>query len=175
MRRERFVIILFMLDQLTRVLKIGGILSSDFIILATVFVVFFIYALYFGKNRIISFIISFYPAVFLYKIFPFGSKLIILQGDKLIALNKIIIFFIFFLPLNIIINRYITGSGNANFHPLRLIGFAVAGLALTLIFSYSIIDLSLFYHFSTPIEDLFSGATRIFLWNLLPLAILAIL
>ena len=164
---------------LTPIIKLRGLIpiSTDVIVLAGIFFVFFFYALYFGRNRVISLIFAFYRATFLYQIFPYIDKLIILQGDKFIVLNKLAIFLIFFLPLNIIINRYIfaeSGHSGAS-HIFRITGFSLCCLVLFMLFSYNIINLNLFYNFSPTIGALFIGTTRLFLWNLAPLALLTIL
>jgi len=163
-----------MFEQILRMFRIGGMISSDLIILGTIFVISFIYAFSFGRNRTISFIISFYIADFLFQNFHFLNRLIFLQGDSLIALNKLIIFIVIFLPLNIIIGRYITESGNARAHIGRTIGYSFAMLILVLIFSYSVVNLTIFYHFSPVIDNLFSDSNMIFWWDLIPIAILAI-
>ena len=164
---------------LTPVIKLRDLLpiSTDFIVLAGIFFVFFFYALYFGRNRIISLIFAFYPSALLYQIFPYFDKLIILQGDKLIILNKLVIFLIFFLPLNIIFSRYIFSESKYSgaSHIFRIIGLSLCSLVLFVLFTYTVINLNIFHDFSPTIDLLFTGSTRLFLWNIAPLALLVIL
>ena len=164
---------------LTPIIKLRGLIpiSTDFIVLLGVFFVFFFYALYFGRNRIISLIFAYYPSVLLFQIFPYIDKLIILQSNELIALNKLVIFLIFFLPLNIIINRYIFAeSGYSGVsHIFRVGGLSLCCLVLFMLFYYTIINLEIFHSFSPVLNTLFSGTNRLFLWNLAPLALLIFL
>ncbi len=153
--------------------KSGSALTNDIIVLGTLFILFATYALYFGKSRIVSLILAFYPAVFLYEQFPYASKLMFLHGDQPILLNKILVFLIFLIPLNIIIGRFVfaeSGYGGS-FHFLRVAGLALAGTMLALVFTYSVIDLSLFYSFSPTISALFVSA-YIFWWMLAPLVLM---
>ena len=164
---------------LTPIIKLRGLLplSSDMVVLAGIFFVFFFYALYFGRNRIISLIFSFYPAVILYQICPYIDKLVILNGEKLILLNKLAIFLIFFLPLNIIINRYIfaeSGYSGAS-HIFRTVGFALCALVLFMLFTYTVINLDTLHDFSPTIDTLFNGGSRLFIWYLAPIVLLTIL
>ena len=163
--------------QLTQFIKSGGPLYSDVALLLVVLLILFFYAMYFGRNRIVSFILAFYPASFLYSIFPFSEKLTILHGDIPLLFNKIGIFLIFFLPLNIIINRYIFAESDysGNSHMFRTFGLALASLILLVLFSYTIINLNILHNFSETIDVLFVGTVRIFWWNVAPLAIMAFL
>ena len=154
-----------------------SVFSSDLTFLISIFIILLVFALYFGKGRMVSFILAFYPATLLYKSFPFTEKLIFLSGDKLILLNKLAIFLAFFAVLNIIINRYIfsaseyTGSQGL----LRSGGLAVSAMVLVLLFTYTTLNLDLFHDFSPTIDTLFTAGNRVFYWNILPLAILALL
>ena len=167
-----------MLTQiLTPIIKLRGLINFDLIILAVIFVVLFLYTVYFGKNRIISLILSFYPSVFLFKSFPWVSKLLLLHGDKMLVLNNVGIFLIFFLPLNIIINRYIfSESGHSGMsHVFRIVGFAFSATILVVLFSYSVVNLDIFYNFSPALDALFASPDRVFIWELAPIALLAFL
>jgi hypothetical protein len=160
---------------LTYIKSVGNI-STDVATLLIVFFAFFFYTLYFGKNRTISFILAYYPALFLYNAFPWVSKLLILTGPKMLALNKVGIFLIFLLPLSIVINRYIfADSGAGGVHILRVGGLALVCLTLVLLFSYTVVDLSLFHDFGSHIDVLFSNPTKDWIGNLAPLVLLAFL
>ena len=163
-----------MLEQVLRTLKIGGIISSDIIVLAVVFFAILVYTMYFGKNRTISAILSYYPAVILFTNFPFTKQLMISKGGIATTLNSLVIFLIIFIPLNIIINRYIIAeSGQGTTHIIRTAGLAFTALILVIMFSYTIVDLSEFYNFSHVIDSLFATPNTIFIANLIPLALLA--
>ena len=152
--------------------KITSALSGDLVFLLVVFVVLFICALYFGKNRMASVILAFYPATLLYNNFSFINKFIFLSGDRGIVINKIIIFLIFFTLISVAINKYVT-MYNESSSTFGKGGLAFAVLVLILLFSYTTISLDVFHNFSPSIDALFSGTDTIFWWNLLPFFVLA--
>jgi len=78
--------------------KVTSALSGDLVFLFVVFVVLFICALYFGKNRMASVILTFYPATLLYNNFPFINKFILLDGDRGVIINKWL-FLLFYLSV----------------------------------------------------------------------------
>lgn len=157
--------------------KTSSALTTDIFVLLTLFLIFFLYGWYFGKARIISFLLAFYPAVFFYKMFPFEKEFIVLHGDKLVVFNYVLIFLLFLIPLSIMIGRYIfsdSGFGGST-HYVRIGGFSLAAVILVLIFSYSIINLDIFYNFSPTIDAFFSPDIKLFWWNLAPIALLFVL
>jgi hypothetical protein len=154
----------------------GNLFGSDIFILVILFVIFFFYALYFGKNTIIATILAFYPAQFFYQNFPFMNSLLVLKGDSLLLLNKVLIFLLFLIPLTILIGRYVfQDSGYGSAHYFRSAAYSLAMIILVLIFDYSVVSLGLIHNFSPTISTLFTGANYIFLWNLAPLVLLFVL
>ena len=157
-------------------LNIYSSVSLDLSLLTLFFIIFLIYGLYFGRNRLVSFILAFYPSIVLYKMFPFVDKLKIFHGNNLETLNDIGIFLIFFIPLNIIINRYISSKNEEGaLHFFRIIGLSVICIILVLIFSYSVLNLNKIYDFSSSIDSLFSTPVKIFSWTIIPLILLSFL
>lgn len=151
-------------------------LSSDIVFLITIFVLFFVYSLYFGKSKIISLILAFYPAQFFYKSLPFLNSLIFLKGDNLILLNKIIIFAVILFIMNIVFGRYVFhDSGFGGNHYFKIVGYSLSGVLLVLLFSYSVVNIDQFHNFSPFLDNLFGSSGHIFWWNLAPLAILMFL
>ncbi|MEI6843361.1 MAG: hypothetical protein WCK48_02555 [bacterium] len=157
-------------------LKSSGSFTTDLFVLGAIFLLFFFYALYFGKSKIISLLISFYPAYFFYENFPFFDKLLFLKGDSLLILNKAAIFLLFLIPINIMVGRYIFSefSGGSK-HYFRIAGYALAGVVLVLIFSYRIVSLDSIYKFSPVVANFFVGTDRQFWATLVPLALLLLL
>ncbi len=151
--------------------------SGDVSFILTALFVLWAFTLYFGRGKIISFILSFYPATFLYNNFPFTTKILSESTGNTLLLKQLGIFLIFFIPLNIIINRYIFSESEyrASSNLLRSGGLAVSALILVMIFSYITVDLSSFHDFSPKIDDIFTSGDRIFYWNLASILILAIL
>ena len=149
-----------------------GPATVDLLVLGGLFLLFFAYAMYFGKDRIISLILAFYPAQLLYKIFPFLDKLLVLKGGLWLVVNRIFIFLLFLIPINIIIARYVfSDSGYGSQKIFRVAGFSLVGVILVLIFNYSVINFGPIYNFSESIGSLFSP-DKIFYWDLASLGIL---
>lgn len=163
--------------MIQKFLHLSGPLSVDLVILASIFIILYGYSIYAGRNRLLAFIISFYPATLLFNTFPLMNKVLILQGDKFLTLNKLAIFLLFFIPINIIINRFIfTGSDYSGFTGLvRGAGLSLSALIMVLLFSYSTLNLDVFHNFSPQIDTIFAHSSSIFYWNLASLALLAIL
>ncbi|MFA7216651.1 MAG: hypothetical protein WC095_01565 [Candidatus Paceibacterota bacterium] len=149
----------------------GSFVSTDIIALLVLFIIFFSYSLYFGKNRIISLILAFYPALYLFSSFPFRDKLIFLQGDTMILINNIVLFLLFLVPLDIIIGRYISSIGYGGMKYLKITGYSLGLVVLVLIFSYSVVSLDSLYNFGSSVDNIFSNDYRFWL-TLFPLAIL---
>jgi hypothetical protein len=157
-------------------IKSLGHISMDVVVLAGLFILFLAYGIYFGRDKIISALLSFYPAEFLFEHFPFLSKLIFLHGDLYILLNKVLIFLVFFVPINIIVARFVfSDSGYGSVKVLRIAGLSLAAVVSILLFTYSVLNLDLAYNFGGAIDSLFSSPERIFYWRLVPLGILFLL
>jgi hypothetical protein len=153
----------------------GGI-STDITVLVVLFIILFAFAMYFGKSSLISIILSFYPAVYFYQHFPYAEKLIFLHGDSLIIVNKIAIFLLFLIPLNIVIGRYIfSESTEGATHYFRTAGYALAGVIMFLIFYYGVISLASFYAFSPILNSLFESPSHLFWLSLAPVLIMLFL
>lgn len=154
----------------------GSYFSSDVITLAVLFSIFFVGTLYFGKRNIISIVLAFYPTQFFYSKIPFMDSLLVLKGDNLLTLNKIIIFVIIWVIFTILFGRYVFhDSGYGSAHYLRMAGYAMAGVVVVLVFSYSVVSLDGYHNFSQSIDVLFSSPMKVFWWNFAPLALLAVL
>lgn len=155
--------------------KLSSFLSGDFVFLTVLFLAIFGYTMYFGRGKIVAFILSFYPATILYNNLPFLDSLIVLKGDVLITLNKIVLFAILFILLNIITNRYIVSISNYGKQPsiLSNLVLSIGGVVLVVLFSYTTVNLDVIYDPSTTIDALFSRDISVFVWSLVPLALLA--
>lgn len=165
------------MSVITKLFSSGGsYFSSDLVVLLTIFIICFSYALYFGKHRAISLILAFYPAQYFFEHFPFINNLLVLKGDIPLLLNHVLIFFLFLIPLDIVIGKFVfQDSGYGTSHYFRIAGYAVAMLILVLLFSYSVVDLNTIHHFSPSIDALFNAPDRIFFWHIAPLIVLFVL
>lgn len=156
---------------------IVAVVGGDTLFLLSIFTLFFVSALYFGRGHVISYILAYFPAAVLYSSFPFLSHLIVLPTEKLIVVNKLVIFLVFLLPLTIIINRYIFTAGDYNgaSTTLKSLGFASSATIIFLLFCYTTVNIDLLHDFSPQIDALFIGSASTFCWTLASLGILAIL
>jgi hypothetical protein len=152
--------------------KVTSALSGDVLFLVALFVIIFLCAMYFGKNRMASLVLAFYPATLLYKSFPFINKLTVLSGDTGILINKIVIFLVFFVLISIVIRKYLASYDESS-GVFSKIGLTLAILIIILVFSYNIVSFDTFHNFSAQIDTLFKNNNLIFWWNLTPLVILA--
>jgi hypothetical protein len=152
--------------------KATSALSGDVLFLVALFVVVFVCVMYFGKNRMASLVLAFYPATLLYKSFPFLNKLIVLSGDTGILVNKIVIFIVFFVLISIVIRKYLASYDESS-GVFSKIGLSLAIIIIILVFSYNIVSFDTFHNFSAQIDTLFKNNDLVFWWNLAPLVILA--
>lgn len=150
-----------------------GAMSFDIIVLAIAFFVIFLFGMYFGKAHLVSLIVSFYPAMLLYERLPFLEWFVFLKGENLITLNKLIVFVVLLVLIDIIILRFIfSESKGGPVHFIHIVAGSLAFLILLLILTYSVINLDMIHDFSPTIDNLFMNSPHTFWWNLAPLALL---
>ncbi len=151
---------------------VGIPITNDIIVIASLFIIFFIYALYGNKGRLISFILAFYPATIFYKTFPFSQQLTIVTDEKWLVFNKLAIFLLFFIPISIIIARFVFKESYEGKQYIRAILYALSLVSVILLFHYTVIDFSIWYDFSPQIDTLFSSPLQVYIWQLLALLFL---
>ena len=166
-----------MFSYLSKIGSLFKLFSGDAIFLITLVVLFLALGLYIGKGKLVSLILSFYPTTLLFNTFPFMSRAVLLHGDKLVVCNKLAIFLLFFIPINIIVDRYVFAEsfGSSTSNALKVAGLALAVTILLVLFSYTTINYDVFHNFSAQIDLLFSTPARLFYWNLVPIVLLATL
>ncbi len=151
--------------------------SSDAIFLTSAFIIFFAFTLYFGRGKMISLVLAYYPAILLYSSFPFAGKLMLLHGSKIEVYNRLAIFLLFLIPLSLIINKYIYSdavfSGALNL--FKNLAVSLILVALLLVLSHNIPNFDILHNFSAQIDQLFANSTYIFYWNLAPFIALALI
>ncbi len=151
--------------------------TSDMGVLIILFLIFFGITFWFGRGIIVAFILSFYPSVLLYLNLPFLDKLMILQGDKLLLLNRGCVFLLLFILITVIINSYVSSLGGLSGggeNLLKASALSLTGVLLVLILSYSVLNLDMLHDFSPSIDALFSSNARLFWWNIVPFVVLAV-
>ncbi len=150
----------------------GVPITNDISFLFGLFVLFFIYALYGSKARILSYIFAFYPAVMLYNSFPFTEKLLFVTSEQWLVWNKFLIFLLFFVPISIIISRFVFRESYESKHYIRALLYALACVSLVLLFWYSVLSFDVWYDFSSHIDAWFATPVREYLWYIAPLLLL---
>lgn len=157
--------------------QIGSFLSGDILFFVVTFILFFVFTLYAGRGRMISFILAFYPASILYKSLPFLDELIFFHTNGLPTINKMVIFLILLVPISIIINRYVFSESeySGSSHMIRTAGLALVATVLLVIFSYTVVNFDILHNFSYSVDVLFTPESRIFYWNFGIFAFLAFL
>lgn len=151
-------------------------LTADLLLIGAVFIIFLLFSFYFGKSRLVSIILAYYPAVLIYNNFPFINSMLVLKGESLLVLNKFLIFAVIITILSIAIGRFIfSESGYGGSHIWRHIGFALGTTILSLVFVHSVINIDFIHKFSPTIEALFGTSSNIFWWEIAPIIILFVL
>jgi hypothetical protein len=158
----------------TTLSKIGHFLSGDMLFFVVVYILLFVAIAYFRKGKMISAILAFYPASILYNSFPFLDKLLFLHQDGMAIFNKFAVFLLFFVPIFIVVNSYETNYSSIS-NIISTGGLALIGLALIVMFSYTVINYDYFHDFSPSVDALFTPLNRIFYWNAGIFALLAFL
>jgi hypothetical protein len=146
-------------------------LSLDIIVLAIVFVVFGSIGFYFGRSKLIAFVLAFYPATLLYSNFPYLEKFTFWRADaNQVALSHALVFLIFFIISWIVIHAvYHEDFGLGGGERMFQVGIlALMCVVVFLAFMHIVVPLQGVYAFSPSIAGLF-GAGTFFWWLLVPL------
>jgi len=148
--------------------------SSDAVIIAGIAVLFTAYGIFFGKGKLISLILAFYPATYLYKIFPYAKKITsIVPAGGSEAIAQLVIFLALFLPIAYILSTFIFAEFSFS-RIKKVISSAALGVtatSLTLLFSYHVINLQKIYNLSAGVDKLFLGS-NVFWFLLAPFVII---
>lgn len=150
-------------------------MSLDTIILITIFVVFLVYGLRYGKYRMISLVISFYIVIPIISFFPYLNTLSFLgESVNAITYSQIGVFLLIVIFLNVILSRFICeefpSRGLRRLVEAGLLSASSGGLLLAI--AYHIIPITALHDFAGPIDALFASATMFFWWLIIPLAVL---
>ncbi len=164
-----------MSDVLGKITDFFGNFSSDVLLLVSLCIIVFAGTMYFGRGRMVTFVIAFFPAALLYKTFPYLDKLVFLEGDKSVAMNKLLIFLVILIFFNIVIGRFVFSSGDyvgsGGIFKNGLLTISV--VFLLLVMTYDVVNLDALHDFSERIDQFFIPSTKIFYFNLISLLVLA--
>lgn len=139
--------------------------SSDAVVIAGLIAGFTAYGLFFGKSRLVTAILSLYPAAFIFKLIPFFQEILKqTSATPQDVLIKLVIFVLIFIPIHLVMNHFIS----AEFSFSRIRKFIEAGIlgvvatSTVIAFSYQVINISKLYNFSSGIDSLFISGN--FFW-----------
>lgn len=148
--------------------------SSDTIIIAVLIGLGFAFSFFLGKRRAIAFILSFYPSIFIYKYLPFLRMFVISNPvNQNQAVIPVVLFAGIFLLINMVIYSFISAdfSFSKSGKLIESLVFGTVIASLVLLFSYQVINMSVFHHFSSTINFLFSDANFAW-WLIIPFPVM---
>lgn len=147
---------------------------SESIYLILVFLFFFFYATFHGRQALMNLIIGLYFALLLSLEFPHYQTLLGAGGAGSESIIKIIIFVAFAILGTLFFARIMPDEfREKRFESLgRKSLVALAATVLVMIFSYHVLPVTEFVTPGSPINALFGNAAYFFYWLLVPLMIL---
>ncbi len=131
--------------------------SSDFIFIIVVVVVFFLYGIFFSRGRMISLLISLYPAALILLKFPNANRF-----------SQVFLFIIIFAALNFILNRVIAQHSYEKVKWIESLLLALSGGLLVAVLFYTILPLGNLYRLSRPFVSFFGSPWVVFTGLSLP-------
>lgn len=139
------------------------------------FVVLAIIAYYKGRGMLFGIITAFYPAMIIYKAFPYTERLVFVKDTALqIYLSHLVIFLIFFLPIFFAVRRISHAGGTRQ---------GTKGIVDSLLLSASVVSLSVvltfrvlperdIYHLTSNLLTFFNSEVGYFVVLALPLCVI---
>lgn len=150
-------------------------ISIDTIILITIFFVFFIYGLKFGKRNIISLILSLYASIPVIFFFPYLQNIAFFgDTERAVLYSQIGLFVLVIIFINVILNSIVNfefyHSGLRKLIENIALAFVSGGLLVAI--SYHIIKVSELYDFAGHIDSIFASSNLFFWWLVAPLIVI---
>lgn len=141
--------------------------SLDFIIIVGTFFVLVFFAFQFGKDKIISLILSLYITLLVYLNFPY-MDLVIVEGKELIS--HIVVFLIFLFLINMIMKRMILADfPNDIMHKwFEVVVLGAVATTLLLAFIYHVLPVFAVHDFSPDVDRFFATSDLFFWWLVAP-------
>lgn len=142
--------------------------SSDTFVVLALIAILSGYGLFAGKHRLVSFIVSLYPAAFIFRLIPFFKDILgqtSATGQDVLV--KLVIFALILVPIHLVMASFISTEFSLSrikkFIEAGVLG--LAGTAVLIAFSYQVVNISKLYNFSAGIDALFISGN--FFWWLL--------
>lgn len=144
------------------------------ITLIAVIAILAILAFYRGKGLLFSIIISFYPALVIYKAFPYTERFIFFKDTaQQIYLSHLLVFFVFFLVIYFAVRRLTHGDGTAPGigGAIDAILLSLGVTLLTLVLTFHILPSRDIYNLSAKLENFFTSDMGYFVGVTAPMAL----
>lgn len=161
------------IDGLTEVNSIAAPIAlnawsamSDFLIIIVMILVFVLFARYVGRGPFVGVLLAFYAAYAVYVAFPYTSYLPTAPATTALFAHLglyIALVFIFYVVL-----RRVVVSDFLYVGSIGLIVLSFLGAAFLLALAYHVFPVSTIYHFTPPIDMLFSPDGYFFWWFVAP-------
>ena|SRR3989344_945550 len=167
------------MDALTKISSFGNSatlhikeLSIASIVVIVTTAILFVFAIYYGKDRMIAFLISLYIGLLVFLNFPYTEKVLLIRDSEIgILFSNGLIYLVFVILSFLLLERLVWAeyppSTSRRF--IEAFVFSISGAAFLLSFAYHILPIASAYTFVTPIELLFAPSQFFFWWLLLPL------
>lgn len=159
--------------------KLTGI-SLDVLVLVGIFIVLAVCGFYFGKNKLVAFVLAFYPSIFLFQHFPYVDNFTFWRANaEQVNLSHALIFAVFFILCNFLLVKLV----HADFgfsktrRLLEVVILSISAVILIVIFCQHIVPIKLFYGSAGvrglggggEVAALFSSKNGLFWWFLAPI------
>ncbi len=160
-------------EGLTQVTSIAGPVAmtawgamSDFLIIIVMILVFVLFARYVGRGPFVGLLLAFYAAYAVYAAFPYTSYLPSAPATTALFVHVglyLALVFIFYVIL-----RRVVVSDFLYVGSIGLIFLSFLGAAFLIALAYHVFPVSTIYHFTPPIDALFSPDQYFFGWFAAP-------
>jgi len=139
---------------------------SDFLIIIILVLVFVLFSRYVGRGQFVAMILAFYAAYALFAEFPYMSYLPTAPATTALFVQLglyVALIFVFYIIL-----RRVVVSDFLYIGTFGLIILSFLGAAFLLALAYQVFPVASIYHFTPPIEALFSPEKYFFGWFVAP-------
>ncbi|MES3005525.1 MAG: hypothetical protein V4664_01110 [Patescibacteria group bacterium] len=145
------------------------------LVLIVVFAITTIFAFYLGKRFLFGVITSFYPAIVVYKAFPYIDNVIFFKDTPFqIFLSHLLVYSVIFLPIFFAVQRVTHSSGNRSGLMAVIDSFllSISIIALSLVLTLHILPARDIYNLNSSMLQFFNSPLGYFLSLAVPLGVI---
>lgn len=145
------------------------------IVILAVFAIVAIFAYYKGKEMIFSIIASFYPAIVIYKAFPYIDSVIFFKETALqVFLSHLLVFAVIFIPIFFAVQRvmYASGGGKGIWGVLDAVFLSISIISLSIVLTLHILPARDIYNLTSGALKFFNSPLGYFLSLAIPLGVI---